>query len=374
NFNIENSQQYDGDDYTPTNNNDNNNGSNDIDNRNNNDTLSTLIFESHRSINNSTPNTISSFSESSSVLSEMLNTNITTAPQFNNYIQQTTESNNHVRNEFSSAVDDMMNKLTKVLDYDPIDTDQSEQNVVHNPTSPYRNELNRNTHQQNQNRSVFFNLELFNNNNNNNDVTLPIESTSVDTFTLLENMSSQQTLELLSGVLQNKKHLLKRILDEHDDDINPKRSRSNENEEIASPFVDMNLSESLSSTSVQTQSNNTAVTDKLLIKGDWFGSKKVNGNIELLSGYLKAFPKNEAHDQIDFARLLAKYNVHYSDYEQSFKKNKTDTFPRTLTAADVKHKTWLFSNVFVDFIEKNSFLSERIVLDPSAIAQENNST
>jgi hypothetical protein len=111
------------------------------------------------------------------------------------------------------------------------------------------------------------------------------------------------------------------------------------------------------------------VTDELLIKNNWFASKKVDGSIDLLPGFLKAFPKNNPQDQLRFAGLLAKYN----DYEESFKKHKTDTFPRTLTATDVKHKTWLFSNVLTDYIQKNDFLNQRIVLDPSAIVQENNS-
>ncbi|CAF1449530.1 unnamed protein product [Adineta ricciae] len=429
NLNIGNNQQDDDAGHTPTNNDDNNNDSDDINTRNNNDPLSTFVFEPHRPVNNSTPNTISSFSESSSASSEMLNKNTTTAPQYNNYIHRTTESDDHLPNEFLSSVDDMMNKLINVLDYNPTDTNQSGstpnqmENIFDNPTSPYRNESNGNTHRQNQNRSVLVTMELSNNNNINGGILLPMESTSTDMSTSLENMNSQQTLELLSGLLRNKKHLLKRILDEDKDDINLKRARNNENEEIASPFVNMNLSESLSSTSAQTQSNkapganqiidedlneayqkiilndtvvmsrsdicnklkhiknisklrdniiSNLVADGLLIKGDWFGSKNVNGSIELLPGFLKAFPKNQAQGQVDFARLLAKYKVHYSDYEQSFKKNKTDTFPRTLTAADVKHKTWLFSNVFVDVIEKNGFLSERLVLDPSAIVQENN--
>lgn len=114
------------------------------------------------------------------------------------------------------------------------------------------------------------------------------------------------------------------------------------------------------------------VTDELLIKGNWFATKKVNGNINLVPGFLKAFPKNNPQDQLDFARLLAKYQIHYNDYEESFKKNKIDIFPRTLTATDVKHKTWLFSYVLADYIEKNNFLHERIVLDPSAVIQENN--
>lgn len=116
------------------------------------------------------------------------------------------------------------------------------------------------------------------------------------------------------------------------------------------------------------------VADGLLIKGNWFATKRVNGNIDLLPGFLKAFPKNNSQDQLNFARLLTKYKIHYNDYEESFKKNKTDIFPRTLTAADVKHKTWLFSSMLIDYIGKNNLLNERILLDPSAVMQENNST
>ncbi|CAF1920528.1 unnamed protein product [Rotaria magnacalcarata] len=116
------------------------------------------------------------------------------------------------------------------------------------------------------------------------------------------------------------------------------------------------------------------VTDELLIKGNWFATKEANCNINLRPGFLKAFPKNNPQNQLDFSRLLAKYKIHYNDYEESFKKNKIDTFPRTLTVADVKHKTWLFSYVLADYIEKNNFLHERIVLNPSAIIQKNNAS
>ncbi|CAF1534404.1 unnamed protein product [Adineta ricciae] len=415
NINIENSQHYD-DDQTPTNNN------------NSNDLLSTVMFEPHRPINNSSPNTISSHSENSSLLSEILNTNNLTEPQNNSFIHQTTEYTYHDRNELLPSVDDIMNQLTNVLDYDRSNTAQSDSttkttgNGRDNPTSSHQAEPTTNTYTQNQNRSVLPNVELLSNNNNNN-TPFHAESTSTDVATLLDNMSSQQTLELLSGFLRNKKHLLKRIMNEENNDIKPKRSRNNENEEITSPFLDMNLNESSSTTSVQTQSNTTLsdnqiidedlqeayqkiilndavvmsrsdicnklkhtknisklrdniisqlVNDELLFKGDWFASKKVNGDIELVPGFLKAFPKTNLQNQLDFARLLAKYKIHYNDYEESFKKNKNDVFPRTLTVADVKHKTWLFSNVLSIYIQKNDFLNERIVLDPSAIIQENN--
>ena len=119
---------------------------------------------------------------------------------------------------------------------------------------------------------------------------------------------------------------------------------------------------------------NNLVTDGLLVKANWFVSKKANGTVELLPGFLKTLPMKNPQDQLDFARTLAKYKVHYNDYEESFKKNKADDFPRILTAADVKHKTWLFSNVLVDFIGKNDLLNERVTLNPLAVIQENNST
>ncbi|CAF1344887.1 unnamed protein product [Rotaria sordida] len=81
--------------------------------------------------------------------------------------------------------------------------------------------------------------------------------------------------------------------------------------------------------------------------------------------YLKTSPAT-IHGNTGMLDYLQSIGVDIDTYEH------TDTFPRTLTAADVKHKTWLFSNVLIDFIGKNNFLNERIVLDPSAIIQENN--
>ena len=92
---------------------------------------------------------------------------------------------------------------------------------------------------------------------NNDDTLLSAEPTVNDAAILLDNMSSQQTLELLSSLLQNKKHLLKRIMDEENSDVSPKRSRNNTSEEITSPFIDMTLSGTLSSTSAPTDSNTT---------------------------------------------------------------------------------------------------------------------
>ncbi|CAF1517353.1 unnamed protein product [Adineta ricciae] len=423
NFNVENSQPYDAD-QTPTDNNDGN------DDNNGDGVLAALIFESHRPTNNSSPITTSARSENSSVLTEILNTNFTTAPQYNNFIDQITGPDSQLQNEILPSVDDIMSRLTNMLDYDPLNIEQSNpisittEKIPDDRVSFYQNKSKAITCEQNQYRSVLSNIETLSASViNNSDTLLPGEPASNDTAILLDNMSSQQTLELLSNLLQNKKHLVKRILDEENDDASPKRSRNNGSEEIAAPFTDMHLSGTLSSASVPTESNTTddggqvrdediqeayqkiilndaivmsrsdvcsklkhikninksrdqiianLVTDGLLIKGNWFASKKVNGNIELLPGFLKALPKNNPQDQLDFGRLLAKYKVHYKDYEESFKKNETDDFPRILTAADVKHKTWLFSNVLVDFIGKNGFLNERITLDPSAVIQEKN--
>lgn len=117
----------------------------------------------------------------------------------------------------------------------------------------------------------------------------------------------------------------------------------------------------------------TLVKEHLLIEGNWFASKRANGNISLMPGYLKTFPKNDIQDQQNFARLLTKYQIHYDEYEQSFKRNNNDSFPRTLDASDIKqNKKWLFSTELTDVIEKNNFLRERILLDPSAIIQGTN--
>lgn len=117
----------------------------------------------------------------------------------------------------------------------------------------------------------------------------------------------------------------------------------------------------------------TLLNDKLLIKGNWFAIKKVNGDVNLMPGYLKAFPKDSVQDQQDFARLLTKYGIHFNEFEQSFKKKKTDMFPRTLTATDIKRNKWLFSTELVDVIQKHNFLQKRVVLDPLAVIEQTNS-
>ncbi|CAF4271867.1 unnamed protein product [Rotaria magnacalcarata] len=110
--------------------------------------------------------------------------------------------------------------------------------------------------------------------------------------------------------------------------------------------------------------------NKLLIEGNWFVMKKVNGGIGLMKGYLKAFPKTNAPAQSEFANLLSKYNIHLDDFEKSFKKKKTDKFPRILTDSDIKHNSYLYSSELADIIQNNDFLCERVVLDPSVVIQQ----
>lgn len=111
----------------------------------------------------------------------------------------------------------------------------------------------------------------------------------------------------------------------------------------------------------------TLLVDKLIIKGNFFTIRRADGDINTMPGYLKAFPTNNLQDQKEFARLLAKYSIHFDEYEESFKMRKTDVFPRTLTLSDIKHSSWLFSFELADIIKKNKFLQERILLDPSAV-------
>jgi hypothetical protein len=121
-LNIESSQLYGGD-QTPTNNTDNSDGNNGDDNNDN--LLSTLSFIPHRSIDNLSPNTVSSRSQNSSLLSDIFHTNNTIEPQNNNnFVDQTTEPINHLRNELLPSVDDIMNQLTNMLDYAPLNIEQ----------------------------------------------------------------------------------------------------------------------------------------------------------------------------------------------------------------------------------------------------------
>ena len=110
-----------------------------------------------------------------------------------------------------------------------------------------------------------------------------------------------------------------------------------------------------------------AVADQLLVKGDWFASKSVKGNITLQTGYLKAHPGNSTQARSDFANLLASYAVNFDDFERSFAKDKIGIIPRTLGMTDITRTSWLYSKQLEDAISKNDFLCKRVNLDPSTV-------
>lgn len=114
------------------------------------------------------------------------------------------------------------------------------------------------------------------------------------------------------------------------------------------------------------------VNDKLLVIGDWFSLRSIKGILNV-TGYLKGYPENDAQGQIKFASALSKYSINFIDYEQSLKKDKVGTFPRTLDASDIKQSAWLYSQILSDTILSNNFLKERLLIDPSAIIQQSNS-
>ena len=120
------------------------------------------------------------------------------------------------------------------------------------------------------------------------------------------------------------------------------------------------------STSIRDQAIENLVNDKLLVIGNWFSFKNTKGIINL-SGYLKGYPEDDSKSQLEFASMLAKYAIDFIDYEQSFKKNEADDFPRTLTASDIKPSKWLYSQILMDTVLSNSFLKERLVIGPSAV-------
>ena len=120
------------------------------------------------------------------------------------------------------------------------------------------------------------------------------------------------------------------------------------------------------STKLRQQAINDLVNDKLLILGDWFCSNNIK-RIVKFPGYLKGFPENDAQGHVKFAGTLAKYSIDFIDYEQSFKKNKFDVFPRTLQAFDIRHKKWLYSQSLMETIASNEFLKARLLVDPSVV-------
>ena len=120
-------------------------------------------------------------------------------------------------------------------------------------------------------------------------------------------------------------------------------------------------------TKLRDQAVANLVADQLLVKGNWFASKSVKGNITLETGYLKGHPGNSAQARSDFANLLATYAVDFDDFQKSFTKGKTGATPRTLEMADIKRTSWLYSKQLEDTIKNNDFLCKRVKLDPPTV-------
>lgn len=126
------------------------------------------------------------------------------------------------------------------------------------------------------------------------------------------------------------------------------------------------------STRVRDQAIQRLVEDKLLVVGDWFSIKNIKG-ITNMSGYLKGYPGNDLQDQMAFGSMLAKYSIDFIDFEQSFKKDEFDVFPRTVDASDIKQSKWLYSKLLMDTINSNNFLKEKLRLEPSAVLHSSSS-
>jgi hypothetical protein len=85
--------------------------------------------------------------------------------------------------------------------------------------------------------------------------------------TFLKNINSQQTVELISEVVRNKKHVLKRILEQENDEFTSKRLRNNEDEDedVTLSNFDFNLNSSGVFSSTQTQMQSNSNTGRLYI-------------------------------------------------------------------------------------------------------------
>ncbi len=81
-------------------------------------------------------------------------------------------------------------------------------------------------------------------------------------------------------------------------------------------------------------------------------------------GYLKGYFGNHIQRYIEFVSIIAKYCI---DFEQSFKKDKVDLLPHTITESDIKQSTWLYSQALMYTIVSSNFLKEKLCIDPSAV-------
>jgi hypothetical protein len=123
--------------------------------------------------------------------------------------------------------------------------------------------------------------------------------------------------------------------------------------------------------------------ESVFIKHDVFAKKTLGGHIEFLEGYIKRRPIIDDNtplnieDCINFGNLLATYDITVEEYINSFNNKQSLTensergfVKRILNRSDIKLTSYLFSFKFVDFINKDSYFSERFAIDDDAVCPD----
>ncbi|CAF1251304.1 unnamed protein product [Didymodactylos carnosus] len=182
-------------------------------------------------------------------------------PEYNKTINQETSETEpeNLQQNHHSLIDDASNLLTNTIDSDPLTIHGQSLVPVMSEAGSGESVFNQfNTYEQTnyekgQTQSELQSIELRSNDDNN---FLQTETTSYDMSKFLEKINSQQTIELISELIRNKNHLIKRVLEEQDNDSTAKQPRNNEREQITLPTfeLDHNLTESVSPTPIWTHS------------------------------------------------------------------------------------------------------------------------
>jgi hypothetical protein len=122
------------------------------------------------------------------------------------------------------------------------------------------------------------------------------------------------------------------------------------------------------------------IDEGIFVKQHIFAKKNSNG-VEYLEGYIKTSPTHDSknmpfsiEDTIKFANLLATYDLTLEEYINSFNNKKPfvnnasgSLIKRILNRTDIRLTSYLFSNKFVDFVNNNSFYSQRFIVNDDAI-------
>ena len=116
------------------------------------------------------------------------------------------------------------------------------------------------------------------------------------------------------------------------------------------------------------------------IKSEVFAKKASGGIIEYLEGYIKRSPAIDENaplnveDCINFGSMREKYgifleeNTNSFNNKQSFMENSEHkSVKHILNRSDIKLTSYLFSTKFFEFINQNTYFSERFAIDNDAI-------